>query len=201
MFTLVEAEHLTNENEGIAPIPLAAENEEIEALSSAAAPDHGNPDDDAAGIEEIIDATLPPPPNPLLEDSEWGPFKIKARSWKRHGRKAFGSFFTACPYHARNAMTGCTKELSLTNDSDDHRMDVLNAMRHWCNRAPDHHRQRDHKMDHPFLVTVPHQALVLAQKITEAPPPAGTLLNDEELDELDGVDPETREGQGWPPLI
>ena len=67
--------------------------------------------------------------------------------------------------------------------------DMDNAIRRlkfWCNAAPGFDRQRKHMRFPALFADAPPDALLEATQVTEAP---DHILNDEELDELDGRSP------------
>ena len=119
----------------------------------------------------------------LTQPSKWGPFRLTPRQPAK-GRP-HGGFEANCPFHRKNANTGCKKYIQLRDGSDEMRTAALRALQSWCNSAPQHKRQRTHLCHYISIETAPSQVVVAAGKITN--PPAEKAKTDEELDEADAA--------------
>ena len=123
---------------------------------------------------------------------EWSDFVF---SWRtRDAVSPHGSVMVLCKYHKLNDKAPCRKQLSLQNDQHAHFEDVVWTLRHWCNGALQHNRQRSHMQPRRLdIALTPPRELVLAQMLT-APLP-DPLPTDVELDsagvpEAPAYDPE-----------
>ena len=116
---------------------------------------------------------------PAVYTDRWGPFTISFMA--ASATKPYGSAEARCPFHCLNQRTRCKKFLTLQSDSDNHRLDVLWGLRHWCNTAERFQRQRDHLgRRHLQLVNLPTRDEIAAAKITREPPLV--VITDADLD-------------------
>ena len=160
--------------------------------------DRGPADDRAAAEhdhpEEAL-APLPPPEIPpeaveipwdeqmrarCLEE-RWEPFTFTYKR-ARPGQAAHGAIEASCPFHRKNVQTGCKKSLNVLGRSADEVDLTFTTLKHWCNQAALHQRQRDHVFAHRRLDPndVPPKATVLANRLLEGP--RGPVLDDVTLD-------------------
>ena len=125
---------------------------------------------------------------------ELGHFRF---SMKRCGpQSAHGTLEALCPYHMRNAQSGCKKAVNVRDRSEAHVQLLITALQHWCNRARSERRQRGHKW--PLQLDIAARktrAVVRANLYAEAPP--RVVLPDDELDAAEAM----REGEDPPAVM
>ena len=93
-----------------------------------------------------------------------------------------------CPYHRKNASTVCTRTATMKVETREEFDKRRCAIKHWCLQAAGYQRHRLHK-------TVPHEIetilpeAVMDRQVLEMPLPPSKelLLDDDELDMLDGI--------------
>ena len=124
---------------------------------------------------------------------KWGAFTI---SFHRPSKgKPHGSAEARCPFHALNMQTRCKKSYTLRNDSQEHRLSVLWALRHWCNQGPSVNRQRLHLGARILdLTAVPDRAIIL-QSRPSAPAPL-VVRTDADLDASQSQEGQPQAQQG-----
>ena len=109
-----------------------------------------------------------------LRAGSYGVFKLT-----RKGR----GIQAQCPFHKRNAVSGCKKAITLTDDPNAATKNIAMLLT-WCCRAPRFNRQRDHIGEWMLPEDAPSAEVLRSLTITERPRPART---DAELDEVDRI--------------
>ena len=109
----------------------------------------------------------------------WGPFTIAF--FLPSASKKFGAAEARCPFHALGPKSRCKKYISLRSGDPAHRLEILWALRAWCNRARDCDRQRTHLGGRSLQLTgLPSHAQIAEDKFDEIPP--AVIATDAELD-------------------
>lgn len=119
----------------------------------------------------------------LGKPAAWGPFKLTVK--QPAGGRPFGGVEASCPFHRRNAKTGCKKYLQLRSDSQDEFQSCVRSLKAWCNAATMYSRQRDHLSHFVSISTAPIQEVLDAGFIEHGP--ADRPAGDDELDAAEGL--------------
>ena len=118
----------------------------------------------------------------------WGPFSFT--------RTATG-FQATCPFHALNDKSGCKKRLACGTLGE---VEVIRRLKFWCTCARDWLRQEGHV--HGQDITCPPELelmeVLLDENNVREPPAPGSVLTDEQLDQLEAAC-EADEAAGAPP--
>ena len=117
----------------------------------------------------------------VLAAEDWLPFTFTYKRIKA-GQAPNGAIEATCPFHRKNAQTTCKKSLNIVGREDADVELTLRTLKHWCNQARMHQRQRDHIYSQRRLDPgmTPPMATVAANRIFE--PPDGPVLDDIALD-------------------
>ncbi len=173
----------------VIPVPevLAASADNV--VEVAAALESVEPDEDAIPAEAPVpsarsddsgsdDSAVPK----LGKPAAWGPFKLTVK--QPAAGRLFGGVEATCPFHRRNAKTGCKKYLQLRSDSQDEFQTCIRSLKAWCNAATMYSRQRDHLSHFVSISTAPAQEVLDAGFIDQGP--ADRPPGDDELDAAEG---------------
>ena len=136
------------------------------------------PDVDADDSSEASELTRP---------SGWGPFRITPKQPLKSSGRRFGGFEASCPFHRKNAKTGCKKYLQLRSNTEHEKDACLRALRAWCNAALLYDRQRNHLQHFTSIDHAPSDDLVRANQIADGP--SVRPETDEDLDIEHGAVP------------
>lgn len=118
---------------------------------------------------------------PELQARCFGVFLL-TRKEDRAGN-GWGGLQATCPFHRKNASSGCRKFVSFPSTNVEECTAVLRQLFTWCCRAPRHNRQRDHLWDMPLIEDTPSPEVLRSLAITDGPTePAKT---DDQLDSED----------------
>ena len=153
-----------------------------EALFEELFPPAGHPPADGVeGEQDLAAAPVAPAARVAGPVEHWGAFLITRTAAARS--PPHGGLRASCPFHKLNDRTGCKKFVTLREGTAEHEECVRQALRHWCNQARHHDRQRGH-MGHAGLdiARTPAPEVVLAERIDEGP--ASTVIPDAELDRV-----------------
>ena len=116
--------------------------------------------------QTAVSNAIPPPPIPLANENparsrkkpqvdenkqgggldwstfRWGAFLFTAKKPKNEGGQF--AWQAGCPFHMRNAKTGCKKSMNVNPVTVENYKRVLTCLKHWCNQAPLYTHQRLH---------------------------------------------------------
>ena len=137
--------------------------------------------------QTAVSDALPPPPLPLANENparsrcnrkkhpvnekeqgggldwstfRWGAFLFTAKKPKNEGGQF--AWQAGCPFHMRNAKTGCKKTMNVNPVTVENYKQVLTCLKHWCNQAPHYTHQRLHLGYNVSPACCPDESLVEA---------------------------------------
>lgn len=95
-----------------------------------------------------------------------------------------------CPYHRLGKNSGCKKRVNVCWEREHSRTQALQALRWWCNHALRCNRQATHVGVQIYLgMTLPSDAVMVAEQPPGQPPGPGDLLTDAELNAMEALLP------------
>eukprot|EP00971_Amphidinium_carterae_P069605 1377556-Amphidinium_carterae.1 len=115
---------------------------------------------------------------PVAAPGKWGAFTINFAPTK----SAFGSFEVSCPYHRKNAVTGCKKVFRCASASDSDTSQALQLAKWWAVQANRHERQSQHLYLADTIAPPSFEAL---EGLCLHVKPDGKVRTDEELNEAE----------------
>ncbi len=156
--------------------------------------------------QPAVSDALPPPPIPLANENparsrcnrkkpqvdenkqgggldwstfRWGGFLFTAKKPKNEGGQF--AWQAGCPFHMRNAKTGCKKSMNVNPVTVENYKRVLTCLKHWCNQATQFTHQRLHLGYNVSPACCPDESLVEAACIPACEKP-NTVVSDLEKD-------------------
>jgi hypothetical protein len=113
-----------------------------------------------------------------VEDRRIGPFRLTSKSTGG----PFGGWEAACPFHRKNARTGCKKFVGIKGPTAEHRENALKHLAIWCIAARSFDRQWKHSGYNPAnLDGWPPLEVLLEHPSFAELRPATTVATDVEL--------------------
>ncbi len=135
----------------------------------------------------------------ILAGRRVGPFRFTAKqsvSVRGTSGGKYGGWEAECPFHRKNATSGCRKWFGVRGPTLLDRSMAANAAMLWCSVARDFPRQCWHLAYAPDQASAPPAATTRALPIFHEGPPATRAMTDVELDAEDGQLPRTRARAG-----
>jgi hypothetical protein len=112
----------------------------------------------------------------VLASGEWGVFLFTPKTTSKHG-----SVQVRCPFHAKNASTGCKKLFTVPGPSENDRFQTVRLAAWWGTQALQFDRQRSHMAWSPDVSQCPAVEVLEAHQSPDVP--AGKIKTDVELDQ------------------
>ncbi|MCP4245122.1 MAG: hypothetical protein GY772_31670, partial [bacterium] len=121
----------------------------------------------------------------VLQGQTLGPFRVTPKQGQ--GRAAgpcgdYGGWEATCPFHRKNASSGCRKWFRVQGPTLEDRARAANAAMQWCSVAKDFDRQRWHLAYTPDQMSAPAARSTRALPIFREARPARRVMTDVELD-------------------
>ena len=110
--------------------------------------------------------------------AKYGSFSFSVK--QARSSPPYGGVEASCRWRRKNDTTGCKRFIRFVANTQESRESAIVALKHWCNKAPQFKRQRDHLRMPLAAGDVPPADLVAEQELVENPPPR--VRSDVELD-------------------
>lgn len=143
-------------------------------------------------VVRVRSARRPPPSegNPeavYLFGFAWGCFTFGTKQPSAKSGGGFGGYEARCPFHARNAKTGCKKFINVGGPEESDRARARLVAKWWCVQAPQHQRQWEHIFA-ADVASPPDEEVLEAMRI-DTGPTAPVVPDDACASSVAGEDP------------
>lgn len=123
----------------------------------------------------------------MLRDTKWGAFTITSRR-PAPGSNRCGGWQASCPYHRKNATTGCKRYFAIQGPRAADRDAALHTLLHWCVIARGFSRQRSHLSEPLDAANLMPVQLIMEKKLfAEDAPARRDVRTDIELDAMEAA--------------
>jgi hypothetical protein len=121
----------------------------------------------------------------LLNNRNWGAFRITARNVGQCGAGRYGGYQATCPFHKLSDKSGCKRWFAIKGPTVADKHFAAKKLMMWCCSALSYDRQRDHLRCDIDMNECPSLETLLADRIPMAyRPEPGSIKTDAELDAL-----------------